>query len=135
MEIKNTDDLRKAYPELVAQVEAEARETGAQEERERIKGIEEIAKNIDPALVRKAKFEEPKDAKELAFEAMKADGIKAQTYLDEVKDDSNASGVNEVGAAPVVVGQAGEDKPKTFDDKFKAAAAKLDARRRGLKTE
>lgn len=134
MEIKNTDDLRKAYPELVAQVEAEAREAGAQEERERIKAIEEIANNIDPALVKKAKFEEPKDAKELAFEALKADRMKAKNYLEEVKEDSVTSGVNDIGAAPVEA-QAGEEKPKSFEDKFKTIAARLDAKRRGFKVE
>ena len=131
MEIKTVDDLRNAYPQLVEQVEAEAKNAGAQEERERIRAIEEIAKNIDPALVKKAKFEEPKDAKELAFEALKADQMKAQNYLQEVKDDSKNSGVDDVGAVPVD-GQGGEEKPKNLDDKFKSVAAKLDARRRGV---
>lgn len=134
MEIKNTDDLRKAYPELVAQVEAAARDEGAKAERERIKAIEEIAKNIDPALVQKAKYEEPKDAKELAFEALKADARKAQDYLKDLQNDMENAGVNKVSAAPVE-GQAGEEKPKNLDEKFKSVVAKLDAKRRGFKVE
>lgn len=134
MEIKNIDDLRNAYPDLVAQVEAAARNEGAQAERERIKSIEDIAKNIDPALVKKAKFEEPKDAKELAFEALKADQMKAKNYLEEVKDDSVSSGVNDIGAAPVEA-QAGEEKPKNLTEKFKNIAAKLDAKKRGIEVK
>lgn len=134
MEIKNIDDLRKAYPDLVAQVEAAARDEGAQAERERIKGIEDIAKNIDPALVNKAKFEEPKDAKDLAFDALKADKMKAQDYLDDADNDSKESGVGDVGAVPVD-GQGGEEKPKNINEKFKSVAAKLDAKRRGIKVE
>ena len=134
MEIKNIDDLRNAHPDLVAQVEAAARKEGAQAERERIKSIEDIAKNIDPALVNKAKFDEPKDAKDLAFEALKADKTRAQDYLEDVKNDSEQSGVNNVGAVPIE-GQDGEDKPKNLNDKFKRVAANLDAKRRGIEVK
>ncbi len=133
MEIKTIDDLRKAYPELVAQVETAARDEGSQAERERIKSIEDIAKNIDPKLVNKAKFEEPKDAKELAFEALRIDNKKGQEHLDNTKKDSKNSGVDEVTATPLDDG--GGQKPQSITDKFKNAAAQIDAKRRGIKVE
>jgi ATP-dependent protease ClpP protease subunit len=132
MEIKNIEDLKNAHPELVAQVEAAARTEGATNERERIKGIEAIAKNIAPNLVNKAKFEEPKDAKDLAFEALQANANLGQTYLNNATEDNKASGANEVPAAPVDNG--GQDtKPANINDRVKTIAAKLDAQRRGIK--
>lgn len=136
MEIKNIEDLRNAYPELVAQVEAAARAEGEISERNRIKGIEAIAKNIAPNLVNKAKFEEPKDAKDLAFEALQANANLGRTYLNNAEEDSEASGAGEVPAAPADADvQDKGGKPANIVDRFKNAAANLDARRRGIKEQ
>lgn len=128
VEIKNVDELRAAYPELVNQIETTAQNA----ERARIKGIEAISKNIPQDLVNKAKFEEPKDAKELAFEALQANANLGQTYLENAGKDTQASGVNNVTAAPVdgIVNQDG--KPASIKDRFNNVAAKFDARRRGI---
>lgn len=134
VEIKNIDELRAAYPELVAQIETAARNEGAQAERERIKGIEAIAKNIDPALVNKAKYDTPMDARDLAFKAMQGDLNKGQEYINAAIADNTASGVNNVKATPVD-GQGANSKPMNIADKFKNIAAALDAKRRGVKVE
>ena len=130
VEIKNTDDLRKAHPELVAEIENQAKETGAQDERNRIKDIEAIAKNIDPSLVAKAKFEEPKNAKDLAFDALQASAVKGKEYLDQTIADNKASGAQDVKAAG---DEGGAEPPTNIGDKLKVIAGQLDARRRGLK--
>ena len=103
MEIKNVTDLKNAYPELVAQIESAAVEDakGAVEaERARIKAIEEIENSIaDKELVKKAKYDEPMTAEDLAFKAMKAMAAQSDSMLaklDESKEDTE--GVNAIPA-------------------------------------
>lgn len=129
-EIKTVEDLEKAYPDLVNELISEAKKKGAEEERSRIKDIEDIQNNIDPGLVYKAKYEEPMDAKELAFEALKLDNVKGQKYLNDIKKDQDDSGVRDIKPSSTDV--PAEEKPKTVADKFKKVAAILDAKRRGV---
>lgn len=96
MEIKNVDELRQHFPDLVAQVEAAARE----EERKRIQAIDEISRTISPELVNKAKYEEPMTAEQLAFQALKADAAKGRQYLDDLGKDNADSGVQNVASQP-----------------------------------
>lgn len=88
-------ELKQNYPELVEQIRSEAVETAqaANEqtvkdaltaERERIKDIDSIAQMVgDPAMVEKAKYEEPITASELAFRAMQAQQAAGRTYLKD----------------------------------------------------
>lgn len=103
MEIKNVTDLKNAYPELVAQIESAAVEdakSAVEAERARIKAIEEIENSIaDKELVKKAKYDEPMTAEDLAFKAMKAMAAQSDSMLaklDESKEDTE--GVNAVPA-------------------------------------
>lgn len=130
VEVKNVDDLRKVYPEFVNQLETDARAQGEKDERERIQGIEAIARNIDPELVAKAKYQEPVDAKDLAFQALQADGNLGKNYLNDALKDNNASGVDKVKPQAQVPGESQE--PQSVTDRFKNIAAGLDARRRGI---
>lgn len=98
--MKTVEELRNAYPDLVKQIEDAAREEGKKQERTRIQDIEKISANISPDLVRKAKFEEPKDAKELAFEALQADSKKGEQYLNDLKTDFQNSGAQDVKGVP-----------------------------------
>jgi hypothetical protein len=108
VEIKNLEDLVNAYPDLVK----EAKNQAVEAERERIKNIDEIADNIDQELVNKAKFDEPMDAKDLAFEAMKSDKKKADQYLNDVQRDTKESGVDEVKAMAAEEKEDIENKEK-----------------------
>lgn len=91
MTITNAAELRSAYPELVAAVEAEA----AASERERIRSIQNISAQIRNAeLVNRAMFEEPMSAADLAYAAIQADNRAAEGFLsdlsaeaEEIKDD------------------------------------------------
>lgn len=130
MEIKNTAELKAKYPELVAQVEEGAKNTGATEERQRIQEIEKIANKIDPTLVHNAKFVTPMNAKDLAFEAMQKDADKGQQYLENLKNDVKDSGANNVGAVPE--GQIENTRTKTVDDMYMSAGAIFDRKRRGV---
>ncbi|PNT91282.1 head maturation protease, ClpP-related [Clostridium thermosuccinogenes] len=125
---KTVDELKNACPDLVKQIEDAAREEGRKEERIRIQDIEKISKNISPELVNKAKFEEPMDAKELAFKALQADNIRGQEYLANAKMDSQNSGVDGVNPDPQKVNNKKEEQDKAAED-IAAAANK----RRGIK--
>lgn len=126
---KTIEELRNTCPDLVKQIEDAARNEGAKNERQRIQDIEKISANINPDLVSKAKFEEPVDAKELAFNALKEDGRKGHEYLTNSQTDTEKSGANDVPAAS---SEGSNEKPKNTQDKLKNIAAGFDARRRGV---
>lgn len=94
LEIKNLEDLKKHFPDLCNELEKEAKE----QERNRIKEIDEISASIDPALVVKAKYEQPMTAQQLAFEALKADAEKGSQYIASRKKEFEESGANKVKA-------------------------------------
>ena len=107
------EELKAQYPDLVNAIASEATEAARTEteqavkdailaERERIKGIEEIQNRIsDKELVNKAKFDTAMDAKELAFEAMKAEANINAEALNKMDSDAQNSGASEVVADPV----------------------------------
>lgn len=79
-----------------------AREEGAKAENSRLKELDAIAKSVSPEALEDAKYgENPKDAKTLAFEAMVADGEKAQKYMNDAQQDAKDSGADDVGSAPL----------------------------------
>lgn len=114
--IKTLDELKAAYPDLLAQavkesetetveatVEAAIAEAVAAE-RQRIKDIDEIASVVgDAALLLEAKFGEGDKsctAEELALRAMKAQSKLGVTHLENVQKDYKASGADDVSATP-----------------------------------
>lgn len=102
MEIKNVEDLRAAYPDLVSEIVAAAQANGCNAERARIQGIEEIENAIgDADLVRNAKFgENPLNAEQLAFAAMKKQAAIGASMLGNIAADAAASGVEDVNPTP-----------------------------------
>lgn len=93
MEIKNANDLRAAFPDLVNQIEDEA----AAAERSRIKDIEDMALPGDETAVNDAKFEHPVAASDYAVKAMQRMKAQGNKYLDNIKKDSANSGADNVG--------------------------------------
>ena len=104
--MKTVEELRAAYPELVAQAENEAVKAAGTDavkaERERMREIEDIAPAVgNDTLVREAKYgDNPCTAGELALRAMKEQSKLGAAHLANVKADSDDSGAGEVGAAP-----------------------------------
>lgn len=100
------EELKAQHPELVTAIEDAARETASasavESERQRIREIEQIENSIaDKELVNEAKFgEKPMDAKELAFMAMKKNTQIGAEYLEGMKNETEKSGANSVGAVP-----------------------------------
>jgi ATP-dependent Clp endopeptidase proteolytic subunit ClpP len=102
MEIKTPEELRNAFPELVAQVETAARAEGATAERNRIQEIESVQAAIGNAqLINDAKYgEKPMNAQELAFAAMKAQAAAGASVVNALNTDAKASGAAAVTPAP-----------------------------------
>ena len=69
-------------------------------ERQRIKSIEAIAGAIQAELVEKAKYAEPCDAKDLAFQALSAEKQTATDYMSQAMNDSKESGAEDVNPTP-----------------------------------
>lgn len=109
MELK---DLRAQYPDLIAQAERQAE----MQERERIKGIEEIASMVPASMVNDAKFENPCTAEELSYKAMKAQSQRGKTFLAEMQEDSKESGTDEVKPDPKDAGDDAQDVKQTEED-------------------
>lgn len=104
------EEMRAAHPEIVAQIEQEAR-NGAQTqanadavtaERNRLAAIDSIAASIpDQQLVHDAKYgENPCTAQELCFRVMQQSAASGQQFLANYQKDGEASGAGSVGAAP-----------------------------------
>ena len=129
MEIKNLDDLRAAYPELLAQAEAAAQAKGCAEERARIQGIEDIEAAIgDAEMVRNAKYgDKPVNAEQLAFAAMKAQAAIGANMLGKLATDAQNSGAAGVIPTPA----PSQNTPKSKQDEAIALMARAIKRKEG----
>ena len=119
MEIKTLEDLRNAFPDLVAQIETAARAEGITAERNRIQEIESIQAVVgDAQMVQDAKFgEKPLNAKDMLFAAAQKQAAVGNQMLGMLNTDTTASGVAAVAAAPAPAGEpAGADDVKAEAD-------------------
>lgn len=108
--MKTLEELRKEYPEQIAQAETEARASvdhteavnaAVQAERARMQEIDEVSGSLDAETVRAAKYgDKPRTAAELLLEAAKAAAKQGKKFLSDLKDDGEASGTAGVPAAP-----------------------------------
>lgn len=95
-EIKDAAGLKAEYPEMCAQIAAEA----VKNERERLKAIDEIAQGIPADVLEKAKYTEPVTAADLALAQMKANNKAGQKFMDDLEKDLETSGAAAVGGDP-----------------------------------
>jgi len=100
LDLKTIDELKQAFPELVAQIIVLAKSEGMTEEQTRIKDILDISTSIDPVVLNKALFVEPVDSRELAFQALKADAANGKKALLDVEADLIASGAGKIKGTP-----------------------------------
>ena len=82
MDIKNVAELEKAYPEFAVEIRNTADEVGyqrgVQAERERLKALDNLNAPGREAIIMKAKYEDPKDARDIAIELLQASNAQAQ---------------------------------------------------------
>lgn len=117
------EKLKAEHPEIVEAIRNEAKaemvKEGADNERARIKAIEEIAVAGHEELVAKAKFDEPMTAEQLAVAILKADKAKnAAALAARTADGAEVAAVATAGAGVIPTG--GEEKKITDDAETKA---------------
>lgn len=92
---ESTEELKLLYPQLVAQIEKAA----AENERARIKAIDELAKKPGAAaLAYSAKYTDICNADQFAARVLKAQDDFNASRLKNITSDANDSGANNVGA-------------------------------------
>ncbi|MCM1045628.1 MAG: Clp protease ClpP [Candidatus Gastranaerophilales bacterium] len=105
-----------ANPEAKQEVDAmnaAARAEGIKEERERLQSLDAIAATVTADALHSAKYgENPVDGPTLAYQAMVNGDKLAAAYMAAAKEDSEISGVNDVG---IGTPDAGEDQTDEAD--------------------
>ena len=100
MDTKTVDDLRKAYPALVDQIEQAAAEAATNAERKRFKDLEDMALIGSEELLAEAKYEKPMSAEDFAKAMVKNAKTQGASYLAQLQKDAENSGVNGVTNTP-----------------------------------
>lgn len=129
MDIETKEQLAEKYPELTAQIAREAAEAAAKTaaeaaakaERERIAGIDAMAMPGFEEIISKAKGDPAQNAGTVAQAMILAQKKGGGAYLEQVKQDADASKVNEVPAASSEAGAAGSAGEETVEQAAKAA--------------
>ena len=140
------EELRAQYPELVAEVEADARavvDTNAavteavQAEERRMQQIDEVSALFSDELVQEAKYGAKKcSAQELTYRAAQAAAKQGRSFLANLDKDSEESGAGSVGAAPSAGadgegGEKDENSPEAIEAAAKAAVAAFMKKKEG----
>ena len=79
------EEIKNQYPDIYAEIINEGKEIGIKEERTRIQEIEDLGYNHE--VVNKAKFEEPKNARDLALEIVSLMKQENQNKLNRIRDE------------------------------------------------
>ena len=82
MDITNVAELEKNFPEFVAEI----KKSVITAERERLKTLDSLNAPGREAIIAKAKYDEPKDARDVAIELLQAD--KAQAQINAMSQDA-----------------------------------------------
>lgn len=131
------EELRAKYPELVAEVEADARAAvntnaavteAVQAEERRMQEIDEVSALFSDELVKEAKYGDKKcTAQELTYRAAQAAAKQGHSFLANLDEDAKDSGADGVGAAPGKDagedGKKDDDSPEAIEAEAKAAVA------------
>ena len=125
MEIQTVEELRNAFPDLVAQIESAARAEGVSAERNRIQQIEGVQAAIgDPNMVRNAKFgENPMTLEQVAVAVLQAQAAIGSTMLNNLQSDAAASGAAAVTGVAAPASEPDLDSPEAIMAQAKADVA------------
>lgn len=86
------EKFKNDYPDIYNSIV----DSSKKEERTRIKEIDDISTTLSADLVDKAKYTDITNAKDLAFNALKNEKLKAKEVLDNMEEDSKNSNVDNV---------------------------------------
>ena len=84
MEIKNAAELEREYPEIVSEI----RNSALISERERLKTLDSLNASGCEEIIARAKYEDPKDARDIAVEILQK--MNAQAQLNALHNDAKA---------------------------------------------
>ena len=79
------DEIKAQFPDIYTEIVNEGKEIGVKEERTRIQEIENLGYNHE--VVDKAKFEDPKNARDLALEIVSLMKQENQNKLNKIQDE------------------------------------------------
>ncbi len=120
------EELRKEYPELVAQLEAAAgnsADDAVKAERKRLEEIDAVAGLFDAETVNAAKYGDTAcTAQEMAYRAAQKAAQQGRQFLKDVEEDVRESGVQNVEAS----GHAGQMENGGDTPQAMVAQAKAD---------
>lgn len=118
MEIKNKDDLMKAYPDMVNEIRKDAAIDAINRERARIKDIQDMTLPGMEQVMQDALYgEHPMDATAYAKEVAKAAKKQAQNHATALHDDAKNSGANGVQGG-------GDDQTDVYMDALRSIGKK-----------
>ncbi|MDX8367774.1 head maturation protease, ClpP-related [Cytobacillus sp. IB215665] len=92
--VKNLEELKNEHPDIYNQ----AIQAGAEQERGRIEALDKV-KDSNPGndeIINKAKYETFNTAEQAALDILNAQSAKRNDYLNNVKNDAQNSGINNV---------------------------------------
>ena len=115
--IKDAQELKNKYPDVYNQVVNAAKE----EERQRIKDIDDLGAAGFEEITNKAKYEDVKNAGDCAMEIIKAQKGAGENFLNNREIDIENSNVNKVPGANAGDKKEGEYNNKEADDLFNKA--------------
>ena len=93
---KSVKNLMAKYPNTINYIVNQAKA----EERQRIQEIDNISNHVNPTLLAKAKYTDCSNAKDLLYINAMESQKKGGAYLNAFAQNTNTSGVKDVGAAP-----------------------------------
>ena len=125
------EEIKNNHPELYNQILNEGKNSGINEERERIKAIENLALPGNEEILNKAKFDTGLSPEATAIQIIQAEKIKGSTFLNNRLEDVNASNVNDVAGAPAPINS--KETVKKEEDEAAEEIANVANRRRGIK--
>lgn len=118
MEIKNKDDLMKAYPDMVNEIRKDAAIDAINRERARIKDIQDMTLPGMEQTMQDALYgEHPMDATAYAKEVAKAAKKQAQNHVEALHDDAKNGGANGVKGG-------GDDQTDVYMDALRSVGKK-----------
>jgi ATP-dependent protease ClpP protease subunit len=108
LDIKNTADLEKEFPQFAAEIrntaDTAAYERGVQAERERLKALDGLIGPGRETVIAKAKYEEPKDARDIAMEL-----LQASTNAEMLKNRQEDANAVNAALAPNISGKSEDE--------------------------
>ena len=105
--ITNAEELMRSYPDLVKGII----DSAVKNERERLRVLDSLNAPGREALIAKAKYDEPKDARDIAIEILQAD--KNNSVLNAMKQDAQA--VNQALTPQVTIPNAQAESEHTAE--------------------